>query len=384
MIRRMHRFGMMVILAAVCAAAAFMPAAAGAEGVTVNTPEELLQELENKTPEITLGTDITTSGDITIGYAVIIDDSNGRWEHTGTVLFTSKDYNPMLDHVSLTAKYPVRYRDSVPLTGASSGESVVTIKYASEKTEEPGAAAEASISGSGLNANFLGSKASGWKDILQVTGVVTDAGTYRQGTKTGKNLSREYSITYKTTVTGDELILKNEKWPSAYTADDEAVMLPAVMLNGYQFLGWSVTDGSTEYVKVIEENSTGDKEFYANFTVDSHQGGGGRGGSGGYSFSGLSGLLSSSATESAASVSDISEQIEAAAQTAASNSGRRVSTGKSKTEVVFSDSSSGSLDLDGVINTETKTDHTRQILILGIGLVAVAAIGIAALLKKKR
>ena len=51
---------------------------------------------------------------------------------------------------------------------------------------------------------------------------------------------------------------------------------------------------------------------------------------------------------------------------------------------MFSDSSSGSLDLDGVIKTDTKPNRTKQILILGIGLVAASVIGMIALLKKKR
>lgn len=389
MIRSLRRYCLLVFLGAVCAAAVFLPATVRAEGVTVVTSDELIQEIRNQTEEITLGADVSTTGTVTIDYPVKIFTESFSWTHNGTMVFTSKDYNMLLDVVSRGAGFLVRYRTSVTITGASSTESVIKIRYA-DVTEDDGNEASASISESGrMAANILGRKAASWKDILEVTGVETEDGankrTYRLGTN-NHVLSREYSITYLTTVNGKETVIQDINGAGTYTEDDSTITLPAVSLNGYKFLGWSLTDGSTEYVKVIPAGSKGDLTFYGIFEEDPQQGGGSHGGWGGNSFSGLSGLFSSAGTSTAeASVSDVSSQVQAAAgQSDVSNSGRKTSAGKARTDVVFSDSSSGSLDLDGVINTDTKPNRTRQILILGIGLVAASAIGMIALLKKKR
>ena len=385
MIRSLRRYCLLVILGAVCAAAVFLPAAVKAEGVTVATPDELIQEISNLTEEITLGADISTTGTVTIDYPVKIFTESFSWTHNGTMIFTSKDYNMLLDVLSRGAGFLARYRTAVTITGASPTESVIKIRYA-DGTEDEGNAAAASISEGGrMVANILGRKAASWKDILEVTGVVTDGGTYSLGTK-NRVLSREYRITYITTATGQEVIIQDIDGPVSYTEDDLTITLPKLSLKGFKFLGWSLVEGSTEYVTEIPAGSTGDRTFYANFEEDPQQGGGSHGGWGGYSFSGLSGLFSSAGTSTAeASASDISGQVQAAAgQPDVTNNGRKTATGKSRTDVTFSDSSTASLDLDGVIKTDTKPNRTRQVLILGIGLVVASAIGMIALLKKKR
>ena len=376
------KHGLMIFMATVFMATVVLPAVSRAEGVTVATADELLQELGNQTGVITLGADISTSGTITIGYPVKIEKDAFSWTHSGLMIFTDKDYNSVLDDVSKGAGFFARYRSTVTITGAAAGETVVTIKYA-DGSEDTGSEAGASISGSGtLTANLRGKKAASWKDVLEVTGLVSDAGTYSIGTQ-NHVLSREYSITYKTTITGEEIVIQDIDGPTSYTADDQTVKLPTVSLKGYKFLGWSIADGATEYIREIPSGSTGDLVFYANFEEDPSQGGGGSGGWGGHSFGGLSGLLSSTGTD--AEESAAAEQVQVSAgQSESFSNGRRVSAGKSKTEIVFSDESSGKLDLDGVINETPKQDHTKQLLILGIGLVAVAAIGIVTLLKKKR
>ncbi|MBQ1772601.1 MAG: InlB B-repeat-containing protein [Clostridia bacterium] len=385
MIRSLRRYCLLVFLGAVCAAAVFLPAIVRAEGVTVVTSDELIQEINNQTEEITLGADVSTTGTVTIDYPVKIFTESFSWTHNGTMIFTSKDYNMLLDVLSRGAGFLARYRTAVTITGASPTESVIKIRYA-DGTEDDGDAAAASISESGrMIANILGRKAASWKDILEVTGIVTDGGTYSLGTK-NHVLSKEYSITYKTSVTGQETIIRDIDGATSYTEDDQAVTLPSISLKGLKFLGWSLVDGATEYVTEIPAGSTGDKTFYANFEEDPQQGGGSHGGWGGYSFGGLSGLFSSAGTSTAdTSASDISDQVQiAAGQPDTTNNGRKTVTGKSRTDVVFSDSSSGSLDLDGVIKTDTKPNRTKQILILGIGLVAASVIGMIALLKKKR
>lgn len=378
--RKKH--GLMIFMATVFMAMIVMPAAARAEGVTVATADELLQELGNQTGEITLGADIPTSGPITIGYPVKINKNGFSWTHSGLMIFTDKDYNAVLDDVSKGVGFFVRYRSTVTITGAVAGETVATIKYA-DGSEDTGSDAAASINGNGdLTGNLRGKKTASWKDVLEVIGLVSDTGTYSIGTQ-NHVLSREYSITYKTIINGEEIVIQDIDGAVSYTADDQAVTLPAVSLKGYKFLGWTLADGATEYIKTIPPGSTGDLVFYADLEEDPSQGGGMPGGWGGHSFGGLSGLLSSAGTD--AEESATSEQVQVSAgQTESFGSGRRVAKGKSKTEIVFSDESSGKLDLDAVINTVTEKDHTKQFLILGIGLVAVAIIGIVSLLKKKR
>lgn len=385
MIRSLHRYGLVFLLAAVCVAVAFIPVAAMAEGVTVTTAEELHQELESHTAEIIIGADIPTSKTIVIDYPAKIIKGSFSWTHNGTIIFTSRDYNMLLDTVSRGTGFAARYRSTITINGALPDETVDKIRYA-DGTEDDGDAAAASISESGrMIANILGRKAASCKDILEATGVVTDGGTYSLGTK-NHVLSKEYSITYKTSVTGQETIIRDIDGATSYTEDDQAVTLPSISLKGFKFLGWSLVDGATEYVTEIPAGSTGNKEFYANFEEDPQQGGGSHGGWGGYSFRGLSGMFSSAGTSTAdTSASDISDQVQiVAGQPDTTNNGRKTATGKPRTDVVFSDSSSGSLDLDGVIKTDTKPNRTRQILILGIGLVAASAIGMIALLKKKR
>ena len=51
MIRSLRRYCLLVILGAVCAVAVFLPASVRAEGVTVATPDELIQEIRNQTEE---------------------------------------------------------------------------------------------------------------------------------------------------------------------------------------------------------------------------------------------------------------------------------------------------------------------------------------------
>ncbi len=389
MIRSIHsrkKHGLMIFMAAVFMAAIVMPAAARAEGVTVATADELLQELNNHTGVITLGAHISTSGSITIGYPVKIEKDSFSWTHSGLLIFTDKDYNSVLDDVSKGAGFFVRYRSTVTMiTGAATGETVETIKYVDGSIDNRSDAEASNIVEGGFTANFRGNQKDSWRNVLEVAGLVTNGGTYRTGTQKHV-LSREYSITYKSAIVGEEIEILDSNVATSYTADDQTVILPTkVSLKGYKlkFLGWSLADGSTEVIKDIPAGSTGDLVFYANFEEDPSQGGGMPGGWGGHSFGGLSGLLSSVGTD--AEESAAAEQAQASAgQTESFGNGRRVATGKSKTEIVFSDESSGKLDLDGVINNVPKQDHTKQLLILGIGLVAVATIGIVTLLKKKR
>ena len=390
MIRSLRRYGLIVLMVAACVVAPLVPVASRAEGVTVTSPEGLRQELESRTAEIIIGADIPTSGTIVIDYPVQIKfiDESVTWTHAGTMIFTNRDYNYVLDYIDNVNKadFTARYRWSNSIVGATPSETVNVIRYY-DGPEDDGTKADAHITESGsLIVNVLGKRNSSWKNIYEVSGVVTNEGTYHFGSQHEDVLFREYRITYITTATGQEVIIQDIDGPVSYTEDDLTITLPQLFLKGFKFLGWSLVDGSTEYVTEIPAGSTGDKTFYANFEEDPQQGGGSHVGWGGHSFSGLSGLFSSAGTSTAdTSTSDISDQVQiAVGQPDATNNGRKTATGKSRTDVVFSGSSSGSLDLDGVIKTDTKPNRTRQILILGIGLVAASAIGMIALLKKKR
>ena len=51
--------------------------------------------------------------------------------------------------------------------------------------------------------------------------------------------------------------------PETYTVEDGAIVLNSPSKPGYNFLGWTITENSDEYVDGIAAGSTGDKTFYA-------------------------------------------------------------------------------------------------------------------------
>ncbi len=53
--------------------------------------------------------------------------------------------------------------------------------------------------------------------------------------------------------------------PETYTVEDGNIDLNSPSKPGYNFLGWSLTENSTEYVDGIEAGSTGEANFYANW-----------------------------------------------------------------------------------------------------------------------
>jgi uncharacterized repeat protein (TIGR02543 family) len=53
--------------------------------------------------------------------------------------------------------------------------------------------------------------------------------------------------------------------PTTYTVEDGKIELNSPSKSGYNFLGWSLTENSTEYVDGIAAGSTGEANFYANW-----------------------------------------------------------------------------------------------------------------------
>ena len=53
--------------------------------------------------------------------------------------------------------------------------------------------------------------------------------------------------------------------PETYTVEDENIALNSPAKTGYNFLGWSLEENSTEYVDGIAAGSTGEANFYANW-----------------------------------------------------------------------------------------------------------------------
>lgn len=104
----------------------------------------------------------------------------------------------------------------------------------------------------------------GWYDNPDFEGdAVTEVPLGSSGDKTfyAKWTPESYPIVYHN-IEGATFETPN---PETYTVEDEDIDLNNPSKPGYNFLGWSLEENSTEYVDGIEAGSTGEANFYANW-----------------------------------------------------------------------------------------------------------------------
>ena len=106
-----------------------------------------------------------------------------------------------------------------------------------------------------------------WFDNEDLSGVaVTEIPQGSTGDKKfyAKWIPEVYSIVYHN-IEGATLETPN---PETYTVEDEfPIALNSPSKTGFNFLGWSLTENSTEYVDGIAAGSTGEANFYANWEL---------------------------------------------------------------------------------------------------------------------
>ena len=93
-----------------------------------------------------------------------------------------------------------------------------------------------------------------------------------KGTEGNKSFTANYSaVAYKITyILGDDSIENNN--PAGYNRASETIILSEPIRDGYTFKGWTGSNGDIPQLNVsIEQGSTGDKEFRANFSPVSYK-----------------------------------------------------------------------------------------------------------------
>ena len=94
--------------------------------------------------------------------------------------------------------------------------------------------------------------------------------TINQGTKGDKNYEANYTPTeYTITINYNEGTLEEGKTnPSSYTIESENILLNNPVKEGYDFTGWTGSNGETPQTEVtINQGSTGNKNYDANYII---------------------------------------------------------------------------------------------------------------------